>query len=155
MVSFSFPDFEISTPNGWSRPGLLSRILSGGNPELTGPNGASIKLAIGPIVTTPLPEAHLQSLEQMALGHGHDVLRGEIIEVDGRRHASLVYDVPLTPGPYVVAPDQGIRLKNYHLVFPGTEYVLTCKVSSVFHGRIEIHAYEDEYDEIVSTFHRT
>jgi hypothetical protein len=97
----------------------------------------------------------------------------ESILVCGKEHATIVYDVPI-PKLYV------LRLKNYHLIFAGIEYVLTASVAVLprFYlppnlddpsnfddfmrqktdqilsgeGLTKVYAYENEYDDIVQTF---
>jgi len=71
----------------------------------------------------------------MAARHGHRVVTVDTVDVAGRTHATMVVDVPLPSGKV-------IRVKNYFLIFHGTEYVITSN----------LRAGEAFYDQIVRTF---
>ncbi|MDH3281224.1 MAG: hypothetical protein OEQ18_08850 [Gammaproteobacteria bacterium] len=116
MQVFRYPGFQISLPQGWRKPGLLRRLVFMGNPELYGADGRSIKFAIGPISPAPSAEQQRGNLEAIALRHGHDVIETGTINVGGRDHATMVCRVP----------GVGV-LKNYSLIFGGTEYFVTAQ----------------------------
>lgn len=157
--------FEITLPDKWSEPGFFHRLFrpyDPDNPEFFGPNGAGLKFAIGPISPEPNLDEHQRNLERIAMKYGHRVLEIGSIEVCGKNHATMVYEMPLTRRPPVVmgCPEiiatlellgPRLRLKNYHLIFHGIEYVITAKVASI-NQDIFIHEYEDTYDNIVRTF---
>ena len=170
--------FEIALPAGWSEPGVLRRIFGSydsSNPEFFGPDGKSLKFAIGPIHPEPSPIAMHENLRRIAAKHGHDVMKLETISAGGREHATMVYDC-LHP-----SMDQllVLRFKNYHLVFHGVEYVITARVAILprgisltrpqapdfERGRMQrekhgeyaktlqkIFAYDEDYDEVIRTF---
>ena len=138
--------FEMTFPAGWRRPGLLHRLkripvqlastssyIAGGL-EFYGPSGDSIKMAVGPISPEPTPEAHQQTVRAIAIRHRHKVLDLGTIKVAGKSHATMVVAIPTLPGP--------LTLKNYFLIFHGTEYVVTALLK----------AGEETYDEIVRSF---
>jgi len=173
--------FEIALPAGWSEPGLFRRLFASydsSNPEFFGPGGKSLKFAISPIQPEPSTTAMHATLQDIAAEHGHDVIKLETITVSGREHATIVYDC-LHP-----SLDQllVLRFKNYHLVFQGVEYAITARVAVLPRGISltrpqapdykrgkmqrqkygeyakklpQIFAYEEDYDEIVRTFHHT
>jgi hypothetical protein len=173
--------FELALPAGWSEPGVLRRIFTPYNssdPEFFGPDGKSLKFAIGPIHPEPSAAAMHETLRRVAAKHGHDVMKLETIAVGGREHATIVYDC-LHP-----SLDQllVLRFKNYHLVFHGVEYVITARVAvlprgisltrpqapNYERGRMQrekhgeyakklhqIFGYEEDYDDIVRTFRQT
>ena len=117
------------------------------NPEFFGPNDASIKFAIGPISPEPSIQEHMDNLERIAEKYGHSVLEIASIEVEGKKHATMVYDIP-------IRSFHTLRLKNYHLIFSGLEYVMTASIATISSALEQIHVYENEvtYDSIVKTF---
>lgn len=126
--------FEIDFPEGWKRPGFLHRLSRlplrlifsppdvEGGPEFYGPRGVTIKLAIGSISPEPNVEQHQKSIASMAERHGHRVLKVDTIEVAEKSHATMVVDMPV--------PGGSRRVKNYFLIFKGTEYVITSTLES-------------------------
>jgi len=169
--------FEITLPAGWREPGLSHRLLPSydpSNPEFSGPGGAGLKFAIGPIQGAPSVDSMHEGLQRIAARFGHDVISLGTIGVSGREHATVVYDC-LHP-----SLDQllVLRFKNYHLVFGGTEYVITARVAVLPRGislsrpqRLDLErfrmqrerygqqaealqqvfAYEEDYDDIIRT----
>lgn len=138
--------FEITFPQGWKSPGLLHRLrrlplrlmfasphLAGG-PEFYGPRGDSIKFAVGPIYPVPSVSQHQRDVQTMATRHGHKVVEVGTIDLGGRSHATMTVHVP--------HDSKCMRLKNYFLIFGGTEYVVTAS----------LRADEEQYDSIVKTF---
>jgi hypothetical protein len=117
------------------------------NPEFVGPDGAVIKFAIGPISPEPDYQEHMNSLKRIAAKYGHEILKVGSIEVDGKRHASVVCQVP-------ISQYRKLRLKNYHLIFSGIEYVITALLATVDSrfGQTRVHEQEESYDSIVTTF---
>lgn len=107
---------RMALPNGWRPAGFLRRLLSRGHMEFFGPDGSSIKFAIGPICPEPTVEEQKQNLERIASKHGHTVLTTGEIEVAGKRHATMTCEVPHV----------GV-LKNYSLIFDGIEYLVTAR----------------------------
>lgn len=107
---------RMALPNGWRPAGLLRRFLSRGHMEFFGPQGSSIKFAIGPIAPEPTLEEQKRNLQRIASRHGHKVLATGEIEVAGRKHATMTCEVPLV----------GV-LKNYSLIFDGIEYLVTAR----------------------------
>ncbi|MGD0294282.1 MAG: hypothetical protein ABSB30_10535 [Terracidiphilus sp.] len=139
--------FEVVLPEGWRSPGILHRLLRlplrlmfagpelAGGPEFYGPANDTIKFAIGPIAPEPSVAKHQADVAAMAARHGHRVVTVDTVDVAGRTHATMVVDVPLPSGKV-------IRVKNYFLIFHGTEYVITSN----------LRAGEAFYDQIVRTF---
>lgn len=138
--------FQITFPSGWRCPGFLRKLFRfplrlmfaspalAGGPEFYGPSGDSIKLAVGPISPVPNLSQHQQNVQAMAVRHGHRVLDVATINVAGKSHATMTVDIP--------CPTGSMRLKNYFLIFGGTEYVVTAS----------LEADEEKYDAIVKTF---
>lgn len=85
--------------------------------------------AIGPIDPEPTAGEQTQTLRAIAAKHGHTVIDTGIIDVMGKRHATVTCRVP----------GAGI-LKNYSLIFDGIEYLATAR------GDIRL------CDSIVTTF---
>lgn len=112
---------------------FASPTLAGG-PEFYGSANDSVKFAVGPISPEPSVTQHQRNVAAMAARHGHRVVEISTIDVAGKTHATMVVDVP--------SPSGGMRLKNYFLIFQGTEYVIT----------VSLKQSEQEYDEIVRTF---
>lgn len=106
-----------------------------GYPEFYGPAHDSIKFAIGPIFPEPSISQHQTNVAAIAMRHGHRVVEVSTIDAAGKLHATMVVDVP----PFSF---WSRRLKNYFLIFGGTEYVVTAS----------LEASEEEYDRIVKTF---
>lgn len=128
--------FELDLPPGWAEPGCLWRLLFLGwyalqavHPEFYGPNGSSIKFAIGPIVPEPTVEEQKKNLERIALKYGHTILTIGEIEAADKKHATITCELPLL----------GV-MKNYSPIFDGIEYFVTAR------GDISI------CDSIVKTF---
>jgi hypothetical protein len=113
--------FEMELPMGWSEPGLIKRLTAPGryaqqasNPEFYGPSGASLKFAIGPINPSPSATEQQANLAAIARRYGQAVLALETIEINGVPHATILCQVP------------GLgTIKNYSLIFKGTEYFVT------------------------------
>jgi len=113
--------FQIELTAGWGEPGLVKRLIEprryaqqAANPEFYGPGGASLKFAIGPINPSPSAAEQQANLAAIARRYGQAVLALETIEVDGVVHATILCQVP------------GLgTLKNYSLIFKGTEYFVT------------------------------
>lgn len=142
--------FEITFPEGWKRPGILHRLLllplrlllrlMFASPALTwttefyGPAGEAMKFAVGPISPELSVSEHQRNVQIIAMRRGHRVVEVSTIEVAGKMHATMVVDIP--------SPSGWMRLKNYFLIFRGTEYVVT----------VPLIAVEEEYDQIVETF---
>lgn len=167
--------FEVTFPDGWREPGLLRRFLrhhDPRHPEFVGPQGADLKFAVGPISPTPTVEQMQRTLQSIAERHGHWVVSVEAIAVGGKQHATLLYHIPLErPGQSSDPCDRyrgmltgkTLRLKNYHLVFGGTEFVVTGKIA-LFDGPIGhlggrpvqdlsvLYAHDEDYDDIIRTF---
>lgn len=112
---------------------FASSALAGG-PEFYGPANDSIKFAVGPISPEPNVNQHQRNIAAMAIRHGHQVVEVSTIDVAGKTHATMVVEVP--------TPSGSMRLKNYFLIFRGTEYVVTASLEQS----------EQEYDEIVKEF---
>jgi hypothetical protein len=166
--------FQISLPEGWAEPGFLRRLLrpyDPGNPELYGPKGAALKFAIGRISPEPNLQQMQRKVESVARKYGHLVVETDSLSVSGKEHATILYHIPL-PG------DRSLRLKNYHIVLNGIEFVATGKVA-LFTGLegmvgprpgmysqaalaaaliprypdlLRLYAYTDDYDDIMKTF---
>jgi hypothetical protein len=84
--------------------------------EFFGPDGSSIKFAIGRIHPEPTVEEQQRNLERIASRHGHNVLTTGEIEVAGKKHATMTCEVPHV----------GV-LKSYSLIFDGIEYLVTAR----------------------------
>jgi hypothetical protein len=175
--------FEIELPDNWRAPGLLGRLVGmDKNPEFYGPNEeirvkydentprneAALKFAIGPIYPEPSVEQHQKNLESIAMVHRHNVIKTGTINVLGKEHATIVYEVPRIKDLLVY------RLKNYHLIFNQTEFVATANMatleysfwpsewhqhmpSSLRHspqitGLQAVYMFEEDYDDIIKTF---
>jgi len=113
--------FEIQLPKGWYEPSLFKRILfffrygqQAIQPEFYGPHGSSLKFAVGPISPVPSVERQLENLQRIALKYGHDVVKTNQIEVNGKKHATMISRIP-----YVG------EVKSYSLIFDGMEYLVT------------------------------
>lgn len=166
--------FELNLPKGWSEPSFFQRLLRGydpGNPELYGPKGAALKFAIGLISPEPSLKQMQRNVEGIVRKYGYLVVEIASIFVLGKEHATTPYHVPL-PG------DRSLRLKNYHLIFNGIEFVATGKVAlftgiedmdgpppGCYHPALlatmlipkypkllRLYAYIDDYDDIIKTF---
>jgi hypothetical protein len=184
--------FEITLPLGWLEPGLLHKLLHGydsTNPEFFGPNEkirkkyssqspdpaneAALKFTIGPISPEPTVEQHQRNLEVIAKRHKHCIRDTGKIQVLGKDHATIVYEVPRPKFENILV----YRFKNYHLIFKGIEYVITSKLATLPHTNwpLElgqeylqvppqirrapnitnlqaVYMYDQDYDDIVSTF---
>lgn len=166
--------FEIELSEGWKEPGFFGRLLrpyDSANPELYGPKGAALKFAIGPISPEPSLGQMQRKVESISRKYGHLVIETGSISVLAKEHATIIYHVPL-PG------NKSLRLKNYHLVLNGIEFVATGKVAlfTGFEGMagptpgmysqvalaaalipdypelLQLYAYTDDYDDIIKTF---
>ncbi|MGA9364910.1 MAG: hypothetical protein WBW16_11160 [Bacteroidota bacterium] len=107
---------RMALPKDWRPPGLLRRFLSAGHMEFFGPDGSSIKFAIGPICPELTVEEQKRNLERIASKHGHTVLTTGEIEVAGKKHATMTCKMPHV----------GV-LKTYSLILDGIEYLVTAK----------------------------
>jgi hypothetical protein len=115
--------FEFDLPPGWFAPGVLERHLSPGRyahqktqPEFYGPNGASIKFAIGPISPVPSVNQQQDNLKTTAQSSGHNNIETGTISVGGKNHATIMCNIP------------GIgTLKHYSVIFETTEYLVTAR----------------------------
>ena len=113
--------FQIELLPGWSEPSLVKRLTAPGryaqqasNPEFYSEAGASIKFAIGPINPSPSTLEQQANLAAIARRYGQAILGLETIEVGGAIHATILCQVP------------GLgTLKNYSLIFNGTEYFVS------------------------------
>jgi hypothetical protein len=128
--------FDLQLPAGWREPGGIARVLlffryaaQSSQPEFYGPDGASLKFAIGPISPEPSAEMQQRTLQHIAMKRGEDVLDVGTVQVGGRIHATMTVDIP-----YVG------RVKHYSLIFRGTEYLVSAR------------APENVADSIVSSF---
>ena len=132
-------EFSLDLPNGWAEPGFRKRASSffryakqSTQPEFYGPSGASLKIAIGPISPAPSVEEQQSNLRRIAAKYMHDVIEIGEITVGGKRHAAMLCRIP---GVGIV--------KNYSLIFGGTEYLVTAQGNW------------SECDSIVGSFNRT
>ncbi len=131
--------FELQLPVGWKEPGIIARTLfffrygaQSSQPEFYGPNGVSMKFAIGPISPEPSAEQQQNTLQHIAMKRGEQVISVGTIQVAGRRHATMTVDIP-----YVG------RVKHYSLIFHGIEYLVSAR------------APESVSDSIVASFRQT
>jgi len=122
-------NFEITLPGGWRGPGFFGRLMGGErNPTITGPGKAELKLAIGPILPEPSVHEMQRNLQVIANRHDHPIQEIDSIDVMGKQHATMLYQVPFEfPWSLRVAH----QFKNYHLVFDGIEYVVTTNIGIV------------------------
>lgn len=110
--------FEIELPSDWKVRGLFGGRAS--NPEFDGPNGASLKFAIGPIFPEPSPEDHREKLVRTALKYGQYVQSTGYLTVMGKNHATITCKVP--NGSDVLI------LKTYSIIYNGKEYLVTAQL---------------------------
>jgi hypothetical protein len=129
--------FELSFPRGWYRPGFFHKLIFPGQAEFFGPHDDSLKFAIAPISAEPDYRRHMESLRRIAKEHGHKVHEVGSIEVGGKHHATMTFTAAFDP-------EHRRRLKNYHLVFDGLEFVITASLESG----------EETIDSIVKTFRK-
>ena len=122
--------FGLDLPNGWHKAGMLRQRLGPG-PEFYGPDGSSLKVAIGRIDPVPTLEQQKKNLQRIATRYGHIIISIDELEVGGKRHATMTCKVP----------GVGI-LKNYSLIYGWTEYFVTAG------GRLELA------DSIVKTLRK-
>lgn len=129
--------FELTLPKGWYRPGFFHRLIFSAQPEFFGPHDDSIKMVTAPLSPEPDLHSHQKVIRRIAGELGHQVLEVSEIEVGGKRHATVVFEARL---------DSRLRrrFKNYHLVFDGTEFVVTASLESG----------EAAVDDIVKTFRK-
>jgi len=99
----------------------------GGSDELIGPNGASIKIVYGDIEPEPFWEDYISKLAEISAHHNHRVVTASPIEILGKKHATIVYDIPIKQYNELMVT----RAKNYHLIFNGVEYVFTAKIAQL------------------------
>ncbi len=116
----AFWGFTIILPNGWREPFWLVRLFQRRQlreqPEFIGPFNSRLKFAIGPIHPVPEVPEQQQNLQRMAMKHGHRVIDFDVIHVDGKDHATMVF----------VTPDLG-EVKTYSLIFDKTEFLITAQ----------------------------
>ncbi len=108
--------FSVNLPQGWKAPGFFRTIVSdqATNPEFFGSNGSSVKFAVGPISPQTTAKDQIENLKIIAEKYGHNVIETETIKVNGVESAVVVTDIPRI----------GV-VKNYSLIFGGTEYFVT------------------------------
>ena len=122
--------FKITVPDDWKLIGggclffgaISPEIQSA--PEIIGSNGEYIGFSIGPIYPVPDYISHQSNIRNISRRHGHTVIDVSDIEIFGENHATIHYQQPSRHGGYISA-------KNYHIIFNGTEFVATAKLSSV------------------------
>lgn len=94
----AFWGFTIILPNGWRKPFWLVRVLKyqkqREHPEFIGPFNSRLKFAIGPIHPVPEVAEQQKKLQRMALNHGHRVIDFDVIHVDGKDHATMLFETP-------------------------------------------------------------
>jgi hypothetical protein len=166
--------FEINLPKGWAGSGFLRRLFrpfDPANPELYGSRGVSLKFAIGPISPEPSLKQMQKNIENISRKYGHLVVETGSIPILGKEHATILYHVP-------ISVDRSVRLKNYHLIFNGIEFVITGKVAlftgiqgmsgprpgmyssaafaaaliPIYPELLQLYACDDDYDDIIKTF---
>ncbi|MCL4503529.1 MAG: hypothetical protein M1438_17015 [Deltaproteobacteria bacterium] len=126
--------FTITLPKGWREPPWLVRVLFrrrqlAEQPEFYGPYHSKLQFTINSIRLVPEIVEQQKNLERMAVKCGHLVTDFDVIRVQGRDHATMVFDA------------RGIgEVKVYSLIFGHTEYLITG------HGRVH------ETDYIVKSF---
>lgn len=126
--------FTITLPNGWREPSWLFRVFFRRRkqleqPEFYGPYHSKLKFSIGPIHPIPEVVEQQKNLERMALNYGHRITDFDVIHVNRKDHATMVFEA------------SGIgEVKTYSLIFGRTEYLITAQ------GRIH------EVDFIVKSF---
>jgi len=129
--------FTLFLPNGWREPSLFQRLLSFGKyrhqqeqPEFLGPFNSRLKFSIHSIYPVPEISEQQGNLQRLAESYGNRVIYLGRIRVNGRDHATIIFQAP------------GLsETKLYSLIFGSTEYLITAK------GRYE------EIDSIVKSFH--
>jgi hypothetical protein len=126
--------FTITLPNGWREPAwlfckFLSRRRLAEQPEFYGPYHSKLKFSIGSIQRIPEVVDQQKNLERMALKCGHRITDFDVIRVNGRDHATMLFE----------ASKVG-EVKVYSLIFGHTEYLIT--------GQGRVH----ETDYIVKSF---
>ncbi|MEW6533598.1 MAG: hypothetical protein AB1473_22410 [Thermodesulfobacteriota bacterium] len=115
--------FELELPKGWRPPGYLKRLFwfsryaqQSIHPQFYGPSGAKLKIAVGPIWPVPSVEEQQNNLANIATKYGHRVIEMDEIRVSGKRHATMICRIL----------EVGV-VKNYSLIFHGTEYLITAQ----------------------------
>lgn len=108
--------FEIRLPDGWHRPGFFRRLMFASQPEFYGPDGETIKFAIGPIAHEPTATQQRHNLEYIATKRGEQVLDLGSIHVGGKEHATMTVAMPYAG-----------RVKHYSLIFHGTEFFVSAR----------------------------
>jgi len=130
--------FEIEIPHGWHEPGFFSRLFGlDTNPEFYGPDQTGLKFAIGSISPEPSVKRQQENLKRIAIKHGHLVEEVGSIDVCAKEHATIICGIPSPHHP------SHMTLKNYSIIFNGTEYLATALLDN--------HP-EESYDRIIKTF---